>query len=112
MKNYISEKAYMKKMCSLLKGYRLDYPMTQKELADKSGVSLRTLNNFENGKGITLENFIKLLIALDLDRNLNVLIPDVYDRPSAHLNEGKRKQRYRAPKSKPDDNVFKWGDEK
>ena len=35
------------------KEYRLTYRLTQKEAAEKAGVSLITLRQFENGKPIT-----------------------------------------------------------
>ena len=33
-----------------MKNYRIDYPMTQKQLAKKSGVSARSIQMFEIGK--------------------------------------------------------------
>ena len=42
------------------KEYRLTYKLTQKEAADKAGVSLVTLRQFENGKAynINMGNFL------------------------------------------------------
>lgn len=95
------------------KQYRIDYPLTQKELAEKSGVSIRSIQNFEAGKDIQLSNFIKLLRALDLARNLEMLIPDVTIRPSAYLEQTKEKQRVRKKKDSQmsGDAPFVWGDE-
>lgn len=93
--------------------YRLEYPMTQKELADKSGVSLRSIQYFEKGKDIQLSIFIKILIALDLSKNISVLIPDMNERPSVLLAKDKSKLRKRATHRKGNtESVFKWGDEK
>ncbi len=39
--------------------------MSQKELADRSGVSLGTLKRFENSGKISLESFLKLLLILE-----------------------------------------------
>ena len=33
------------------KAYRISYPLTQKELSDKSGVSLRSITRFESEIG-------------------------------------------------------------
>ena len=41
------------------KAYRISYPLTQKELSDKSGVSLRSITRFESGEDISLVNFMK-----------------------------------------------------
>jgi len=93
--------------------YRLEYPMTQKELAEKSGVSLRSIQYFEKGKEIQLSIFIKLLIALDLSKNISVLIPDMNERPSVLLAKDRSKLRKRATHRKDkSESVFKWGDEK
>lgn len=43
-------------------GYRKRMGYTQKEVAEKSGLSIFTISNFENGSstGVTLASFIKL----------------------------------------------------
>jgi len=69
-------------MCSLatkLKNKRLGYNMTQQQLADMTGVAVRTVRYMESGsRGVTLANFVKALQALDLDyifRDLEVETP-------------------------------------
>lgn len=94
------------------KSYRINYPLTQKELADKSGVCERSITRFENGGDINLSNFIKLLQALDLSDNLMCLIPDQSRRPSSYLEEKNTRQRASKIRRKTSDNTFKWGDEK
>ena len=49
------------------KEYRLTYRLTQKEAAEKAGVSLITLRQFENGKAynINMGNFLALLRVVD-----------------------------------------------
>ena len=93
--------------------YRIEYPMTQSELSDRSGVSLRCIQLFESGSDIKFSNLIKIIDALGLGQNLTMLIPDVTQRPSAFLD--KKAQRQRAYKSRKEQAVcekkFKWGDE-
>lgn len=48
-----------------LKQYRINYPMTQRELADKTGISVRSISRFENGEDISLSEFLKILRALE-----------------------------------------------
>ncbi len=50
---------------------RLLKNLTQQQLADEVGVSLRTLINYEHGKRVprTRENYVKLAEALGLDLN-------------------------------------------
>lgn len=111
MENH-SSKALLLMLGERIKAYRIDYPMTQKELADKSGVSVRSIQNFENGKDIQLHNVIKLIKALDLGENLNLLIPDVSKKPSMYLEKTKKRVRVRKVKSvNAEDSTFQWGDE-
>ena len=81
------------------KAYRISYPLTQKELSDKSGVSLRSITRFESGEDISLVNFMKLM---------NV-IPDMNNRPSSYLKNVKTRQRASAKRKA--DTGFKWGED-
>ena len=81
-----------------IKNYRIDYSLTQKQLADRAGVSLRSIQRFEKGEDIQLGNLIKLLNALELDKNIQMLIPDVTKRPSAFLDASLKRQRVRLTK--------------
>lgn len=61
------------------KEYRLTYKLTQKEAADKAGVSLVTLRQFENGKAynINMGNFLALLRVVDCLEQMNNLLPEI-----------------------------------
>ena len=89
--------------------YRISYPLTQSELAEKSMVSLSTVKRFENGEDIGLIKLLQLMRALDIQEHLEVLIPDPSVRPSAYLE--KECSRQRARKKKPRAGTWKWGDE-
>lgn len=104
-----SSKANVQLLGERLKSYRIDYPMTQKELADQSGVSVRSIQNFEHGKDIQLSNLIKITKALGLGDNFSMLIPDITKKPSMYLDNTK-KIRVRKTR-KQEETVFKWGDE-
>ena len=92
--------------------YRINYPMTQQELADRTGLSVRSITRFENGGDITLSNFFKLLDALGLADRINLLIPDQKNRPSYYLsNELQRKRVSRKKNAEKQNRTFKWGDE-
>lgn len=75
------------------KAYRISYPLTQKELSDKSGVSLRSITRFESGEDISLVNFMKLMNAMELMNNFVNVIPDMNNRPSSYLKNVKTRQR-------------------
>lgn len=102
---------YMELIRTNLKLYRINGSMTQNELANRSGVSARSITRFENGGDINLSNLIKLMEALGLSQNLALLVPDQAHRPSAYLTTQKQKQRAGRKKAKPATGTFKWGDE-
>ena len=89
--------------------YRIAYPMTQAELADKSMVSLSTIKRFESGEDISLSKLLMLIESLDLQENVELLIPDQSIRPSAFLEESKPKQRARHRTARKPQ--WKWKDE-
>ncbi len=51
--------------------------ITQKELSVKSGVSLGSLKRFEQSGEISLQSFIKLAIALEVEGELDSLFCEV-----------------------------------
>ena len=100
----------LKELGKRIKQYRISYPMTQKDLSEKTGVSVRSISRFETGEDIQVSNLIKILDALELKNNMELLVPDPEKRPSYYFRENK--QRYRAS-SRPTnrDSKWKWGDE-
>lgn len=82
-----------------LKQHRLNLNLTAKELANKSGVSVRTITGFERGeKNISLLNLIELLRALRLLNNLSELLPELPVINPLELIEIEKKKRKRARK--------------
>lgn len=59
--------------------YRLTARMTQKEVSEKSGVSLLTIRRFELGYSynITMANFLSLLKAIDFVEGMAEVLPDI-----------------------------------
>ena len=99
-------------LCERLKQYRIYYPLTQSDLAEKSGVSVRSISRFENGEDISLSNFLKLLRALDLDDRMIDMIPDQSKRPSYFLEKETKRRRASVTRNKKGSAPFVWGDEK
>ena len=85
--------------------------MTQNELMEHSGVSLRSISRLEQGNSIQTDNLIKVLTALGLGNNIELLVPDQTRRPSYYLEDTK-KNKQRARKKKVRRQSFVWGDEK
>lgn len=109
MIEYKSTKEYLKEIGEKLKQYRIAKGLSQQELEEKSGVSVKSISRLEQGSSsVQLENFIKLLAALDLGDNINLLIPDQTQRPSYYIVP---KKPQRASKKKAATKQFHWGDE-
>ncbi len=95
-----------------IRNYRIAYPLTQAQLAERSGVSLRSIQLFENGADIRWNNLVKILSALNLDDNIQMLVPDVTERPSYHVKQNdirKRVSKKQVKKSQKES--FTWGDD-
>ena len=63
--------------------YRKRMGLTQKEVSEKSGLSVFTISSFENGSstGVTLASFIKLLRAIDNLDEIEKLLPELPESP-------------------------------
>ena len=71
---------------------------------------MRSISRLEQGASVQVESLFKILIALNLGENIELLIPDQTKRPSYYLKDSeKQKQRVRKKEAK--NNTFKWGDE-
>ena len=68
-----------------LKEYRLAARISQKEMAERAGVSLTTICHLEQGtnRNITLNNFISLLRVVGMEQRLNDLLPELPMPPMA-----------------------------
>ena len=96
-----------------IKSYRIEKSITQKEMTSLTGLSVRSIQRFENGYDISLENFLKILQALELSDMLGESIPDVDNRPSAYVDKQLNRTKKRAHKTTNASKIeFKWGDEK
>ncbi len=62
-----------KELIEKIKQHRKKLKMSQARLATKSGVSLGSIKRFESKYEISLNSFIKILIALNLEQDLENL---------------------------------------
>lgn len=104
-------KEYLKTIGERVKRYRVSAGMTQQDLADNSGVSIRSISRLEQGASVQMESLIRILCALNLDDNLNLLVPDQSKRPSYYLLRDSGKGMQRVRKKSDHSGKFKWGDE-
>ena len=91
---------------------RLARNLTQAQLGQGAGITVLTLQRLEKGKGVSLDTFIRVLSALELQTNLETLLPDPSVRPVERVNQhGHERLRARPRKPKAEKGAFIWGDE-
>ena len=89
---------------------RLASNVTQAQLAAEAGVSRRTITRLENGEGVSLDTFIRVLTALGLVQRIADLLPDPSVSPIQRVR-GKGRTRKRArPKANPAPSPWSWED--
>jgi transcriptional regulator with XRE-family HTH domain len=83
------------------KDYRLRSRMTQKDVAEQSGITINTIHKFENGTSgnISFATFIQLMRAIGELECINEIMPELPE--SAYLinANNKKTQRIRHKKS-------------
>jgi transcriptional regulator with XRE-family HTH domain len=91
---------------------RLEAPLTQAELAERAGVSKRTVERIEAGATTQLSTMIRLLRALGLLDRLDGLIREAGARPMDLLKlQGKVRQRAPRKRRSTNNTPWQWGDE-
>ncbi len=77
--NYITNQDIIKILAKRIKEYRLAVRMSQKEMAEKSGVGLATISHFEQGviQNMTLNNFISLMRVVGMENRMIELLPEL-----------------------------------
>lgn len=102
-----------KELGERLKRRRLDLNFSQETIAERSGLSRRTITAIENGEGSTLSTLIALLRALNALDCIEPILPDPGPSPLllARLQEEPRKYASK-PRKTPPTTPWKWGDEK
>jgi putative transcriptional regulator len=99
-------------LCAQLEQIRLSKNLTQAQLAKEAGIALLTLQKFEKGQGVSLDTFLRVMIALGLQGNLAALLPDPSVRPVERVHQrGHERRRARPVKPSGEKGAFTWGDE-
>jgi len=103
-------------LCKRLEATRLSRNINQTQLAEQAGVSRRTISRMENGQGVSLDTFLRVMRALDLQSSLSRLIPDPCVRPIDRVKQsGRTRKRASTPRNTKADGVtesaWRWGDQ-
>lgn len=82
---------------SRFKDYRMRCNLTQKEVAEQSGIGLTTIHKFENGTAgnLSLSTFISLLRVVGQVNALDDVLPELPESPYLVRREEKKAQRIR-----------------
>jgi putative transcriptional regulator len=114
MHNELTDKRVLAELGERVARHRLNRNLTQDQLAREGGVSKRTVVRLENGESSQLTNLIRVLRALHLLTNLDVLIPAPLASPIEALKARTRERRRASPSStKPKPSpTWTWGDER
>lgn len=83
--DYITNLDILELLAARVKQYRLAARLSQRELAQKSGVGYTTISHFEQGKqpNLSLNNFISLLRCVGMEQRLLELLPELPVPPMA-----------------------------
>lgn len=100
-------------LCRRLESIRLHRNTTQEQLAGEAGVSIRTVRRLEKGQGVSLDTFIRVMMALRIQNSLEALLPDPDIRPIERIMAGKGGRRRAHPaRNTPSGSSWTWGDGK
>jgi transcriptional regulator with XRE-family HTH domain len=108
-----TDKEVMTEIGSRLKRYRIDSGLSQAELSARTGISLKTIANVEDGKQSNTLTLIRILKALGLLENLELIVPNQDDRPADCFRYNMQApQRAGRNRHRAEERTWKWGDEK
>ena len=110
---YSSTNEVLSEIGNRIKAARIAMPATQKEMAEYTNLSQRTISNLETGKDVSFSTIIEVLRALGQLQSLELMIPEQGLRPSqiAKLGKPRERARTKATAKSKQQTGWKWGDE-
>ncbi len=111
---YATDDAVLRELGGRLARLRLDRNLTQAQLAERAGVSKRTVERLESGSVATqLSGFIRVCRVLGLVERFDLLVPEPAPSPIEQLKlRGRRRQRASTRKrARAVSGKWQWGDE-
>ena len=106
-----NERAVLQEIGTRIKQQRISQDITQAALADKCGISHATVVRIENGEDSKFSNYIKILQAMKLAENMDVLVPEPQPDFKA-LFEDKTVKKRATTKSNRNGSAWVWGEDK
>ncbi len=91
---------------------RLARNVTQADLAGKAGIGVRTLRRLEAGEPSTLDTFLRVATALDLEEAILSALPEGHIRPIERVSQkGGERRRARPTSDRAAKSTWSWGDD-
>lgn len=109
----ISSEAIERDICKKLERIRLLKNISQAKLAEAAGISRRTISRMENGGGISLDTFIRVMQVLNLTDHLTAMLPNSEIRPIERVGRKGKSERKNAssPRTPKKAKKWEWGNE-
>lgn len=102
----------LKELGKRIQDIRISVTITQRELAERAGVSPSTMERIENGENVKIENILNVMRALSLLNNLDIILPEQEVIPTMVIERRVKRKRVRRKNEKSEDiTEWKWGDE-
>jgi DNA-binding XRE family transcriptional regulator len=109
----LDEAVMARELGARLSAHRIELDLTQAALAERAGVSKRTVERLETGEVATkLTSFLAVCAALDLLDRLEVAFPEQVVSPVAMLRLDRRRRKRVRRKLTGKHKEWEWGDEK
>ena len=110
--NNLAEEVVLRELGERLARARLERDFTQAELAEKAGVSKRTVERLESGEVATqLSGLLRVCRALGLLEHFDALLPEAVPGPMARLKQkGRERQRAKRKKVATAPGKWTWGE--
>lgn len=102
----------MKELGQRIQDNRVTMNLTQAQMAERSGVALRTVARIENGESVKVESMLNILRVLGVLGNLNEMIQEQVLAPTEIIDIGKKRKRVTTAGKKQEKGTWVWGDEK
>ena len=95
-----NEQVVLKELGMRIKQYRISLNITQMELADKCGTSISTVVRIESGIDSKFSSYMKIMSALGLLQNVDMLIPESQPDFKALFEQKPARQRVKSNNTK------------
>ena len=107
----LTDKAILTEIGARITRRRLDFQLTQADLAEQAGISKRTLERVEAGLTAQMTTMVRIFRVLELLPALDLVIPEIGPRPLEVVkNKGKIRQRV-SQRGQKSDEPWSWDDE-